>query len=189
VGRRNAKGRFLKLEAQWNTDSYGSESLNHRGLGTVGRDKQRENDATRNDTIKEITSSKYRNRDVEAINERDYRAHRVKPIWDNSIILKFAGNTVKQQIRQANKYRNHTRFVKLNNGHKIKKIESHQEYCDTLVRALLVDCDCRAANYAYVKLLDIELEKYEQKHPNDCKMIWAKVCCEFFEMSEKRKKV
>ena len=142
-------------------------------------------------SIKKI-SSKYRELYSESdagSNSKAFRHTRIKPIWNNSIILKFTGKTVQQQIRKANKYRSHTRFIKLNRGYKIKKIESHQEYCDTLVRALLVDCDCRAANYAYVKLLDVELEKYEQKHPNDCKMIWAKVCQEFFEVSEKRKKV
>jgi hypothetical protein len=110
-------------------------------------------------------------------------------VWRNSITLKFCANTLADEARKARKYSKHHRFKKLVKGFPIRKIRSHQHYRETLHRALSVDPECRAVNYAYLKLLDFELAKYEEKFPDECKLIWIAVCNECAAMADKNKRV
>lgn len=130
-------------------------------------------------TLKQIMTAKSRFSSDEA-EANQLAAYAKKPfVWRNSITLKFVGQTLADEAKKARKYKKQRRFKKLANRFPIRKIRSHSHYRETLTRALQVDTECRAVNYAYLKLLDFELAKYEEKFPDACKRIWIDVCNAF----------
>lgn len=106
-------------------------------------------------------------------------------VWQNSLTLKFTGQTLAEQAKKAKKFSSNVRFIKLCNGYPIKRIRSLRGYRKTLLRALSVDVEHRASNYAYIKLLDIELERFEKLRPDECKAIYESVCNELEAESNK----
>lgn len=110
------------------------------------------------------------------------------------------GNSITHQFRSAGKkaakeiyakFASHPRFIKLNNGFPPVKIKNDKQYAAMLRRALSVEVENRAANYAYLKLVDLRLEWYEKSGGNGeensagykariarCNRIWLALCDE-----------
>ena len=154
-------------------DTYGTE----RVYPQKGRGKQLPRDQI-DATLKQIMSAKSRYSSEEA--EANHLAlYAKKPfVWKNSITRKFPGNTLEDRAKLAKKFKKHERFQKLCKGFPVRRIRSHQHYRETIRRALSVETRCRAVNYAYILLLDVELAKWETVHPEKCKRIWVEVCNE-----------
>lgn len=112
-------------------------------------------------------------------------------VTENSILNQFKpkANDTPENVARRIKYKfgNHVRFCKLYNGFVPKKIESVEEYRDALKRAMSVEVENRAANYAYLKLLDLELEKFEKGQEDVCYCVWLTVVNEMGELSELNK--
>lgn len=211
VNKRCEEGR-LKIE-KWNYASFGNETGFVGGYGPAGRGNyadrdsntgryikkndvrgQRGNDHDNdigdydNEIVKEIMSARLPHRAADS-NDTSHLDHAKDSIWSNSITLKFSGNSMATQAKKAKKYTKHDRFRKLASGFPVKKIKSHAHYRAAVKRALSVETESRAANFAYLKLLDLELAKYEKVHPDDCKRMWIEICNEWEKRADKNKKV